>query len=40
MPEENRGKPRARLRCAPEFPPNPKSKDGIFDIMGYIQQFV
>jgi glycosyltransferase involved in cell wall biosynthesis len=40
MPEDNRDKPRAWLRFAPEFPPSPRSKDGVFDIMSYIDQFV
>jgi glycosyltransferase involved in cell wall biosynthesis len=40
MPEDNRDKPRAWLRFAPEFPPRPKSKDGIFDIMSYVEPFV
>jgi glycosyltransferase involved in cell wall biosynthesis len=33
-------KPRAYLRFTQEFPENPKAKDGLFDILSYIEQFV
>jgi glycosyltransferase involved in cell wall biosynthesis len=33
-------RPRAYLRFTDQFPPNPKAKDGLFDIMNYIDQFV
>lgn len=33
-------RPRAYLRFTPEYPPNPRAKDGMFDILSYIEQFV
>ncbi len=33
-------RPRAYLRFTPEFPEHHKAKDGVFDIMNYIAQFV
>jgi hypothetical protein len=33
-------RPRAFLRITPEFPPNPQPRDGIFDLMTYVEQFV
>jgi hypothetical protein len=33
-------RPRAYLRFTDEFPANPKAKDGFFDILNYIEQFV
>jgi glycosyltransferase involved in cell wall biosynthesis len=33
-------RPRAYLRFTQEFPENPKAKDGLFDILSYIEQFV
>jgi glycosyltransferase involved in cell wall biosynthesis len=40
IPKTSSDKPQAWLRFVPNFPPNPKSKDGVFDLQSYIDQFV
>lgn len=40
IPDGQQDRPRAWLRFAPDFPPNRRSKDGVFDIKDFIEQFV